>query len=77
MSTALQCLYQNLLLLLLQEQSDAAAVAVAELGPVLQAQQLLAPLELQLQGLSHFRHQVGAVTQFVMLFLHLNVVIFQ
>jgi hypothetical protein len=48
-----------LLLLLLQEQADAAAVALAELGPVLQARQLLAPLELQLEGLSHFRHQVS------------------
>jgi hypothetical protein len=48
-----------MLLLLLQEQEDAAAVALAELGPVLQAQQLLAPLELRLQGLSHFRNQVG------------------
>uniref|UniRef100_A0A383VL78 A-kinase anchor protein 7-like phosphoesterase domain-containing protein n=1 Tax=Tetradesmus obliquus TaxID=3088 RepID=A0A383VL78_TETOB len=41
-----------------QEQLDAAAAALAELGPVLQAQALLAPLQLQLQGLSHFRHQV-------------------
>jgi hypothetical protein len=48
-----------LLLLLLQEQENAAAVALAELGSVLQAQQLLAPLQLQLQGLSHFRNQVG------------------
>jgi hypothetical protein len=33
----------------LQEQQEAAAVALAELGPVLQAQQLLAPLQLQLR----------------------------
>lgn len=44
--------------LLLHEQEEAAAAALAELGPVLQSQQLLAPLQLQLQGLSHFRHQV-------------------
>jgi hypothetical protein len=49
-----------LLLLLLQDQEEAAAVALAELGPVLQAQQLLASLQLRLQGLSHFRHQVGS-----------------
>ncbi|KAF6251042.1 AKAP7 2'5' RNA ligase-like domain-containing protein [Scenedesmus sp. NREL 46B-D3] len=41
-----------------QEQEAAAAVALAELGPVLQAQQLLAPLQLQLRGLSHFRSQL-------------------
>jgi hypothetical protein len=45
----------------LQDQEDAAAAALAELGPVLQAQQLQAPLQLQLQGLSHFRNQVGHI----------------
>jgi len=45
----------------LQERDSAAAIALAELGPVLQQQQLLTPLKLELQGLSHFRHQVRQV----------------
>lgn len=43
----------------LQEQSDAAAAVLAQLGGVLQQQQqLMAPLQLELRGLSHFRNQV-------------------
>lgn len=43
-----------------EEQKQAAAAALAALADALEAQALLEPVEINLEGLSHFRNQVSA-----------------